>query len=181
MNTIIKFGYIKFKDFLSESFNPKIVDYGTDFSNKKWKTLDNNFFVTFFESTDNQYTVIYRNGHIGFGTGWKNLTTENIDNINTFDEIDSLFHLTKKKNYKLSSALTIFNQVFYVILEGIKKFNPDKIFFNGSNAVLEEFYGKMMKDKTILKNIENNGYIYKGFDLDEDSEQNIKIHIFVKK
>ena len=180
MDSIVKFGVMRFKDFLSESFVPKQTDFGTDFQNKKWKELDDNFFVTFFEFVGNQYVVIYREGHIGFGSGWKLLSVEDLNKIETFNEVINLFQLSKKNNYRLLPALSIFNRVFYVMIEGIQYFNPDKIFFSGSNTTMEEFYEKMMKDKSMLKIIETSGYDYRGFSKDPDSNQSGNVHIFVK-
>lgn len=180
MDSIVKFGVMRFKDFLSESFIPRQTYFGFDFQNKRWKELDDNFFVTFFEFAGNQYVVIYRKGHIGFGSGWKVLSVDDVDKIKTFNEVIYLFQLSKKNNYRLLPALSIFNRVFYVMLEGIKHFNPDKIFFSGFNTTMEEFYEKMMKDKSMLKIIEDSGYMYNGFIEDFDSNQSGKVHTFLK-
>ncbi len=59
MNDKILFGYMTFKDFICESFIPKVTDYGADLTNKEWKQLDNDFIVTFSKIEDYIYIIIY--------------------------------------------------------------------------------------------------------------------------
>ena len=167
MKEIVQFGCMTFREFLSESFEPKPTKYGADTLNSKWKALDEEFHVTYFENDGLLFVVLFRLGHIGFGIANKHVA---LNDINTFAELNKQFSF---KPRAVSSAMRIFNIVLYVIQQGIKQFDPEEIYFNGSNSDLVRLYSKLVKDKTFLRVIHGFGYEYIG-DVDN-------LHTFVKQ
>lgn len=172
MDEIIQFGYMTFKDYLDESFEPKETEFGTDTKNSNWKLLDHNFRVTFFKTDEKIIVVLYREGHIGFGS---TKLGSDLDSIKTFDDLNKIFTF---KPSAIQSALSVFNKVLYVIGTGLKLSKPNEIYFNGSNSDLIRLYSKLVKDKSFLNTINKYGYEYKG--LESGHGQNIPTHTFRK-
>lgn len=156
MDEIVQFGIMSFKEFISESFEPKQTKYGFDLKNTKWKELDQSFFVTYFKNDGLTFVVLFRLGHVGFGISSKEV---NLSSITTFAQLNRYFTF---KPRAVSSAMRIFNIVLYIIQQGILHFQPKEIFFNGSNSDLERLYNKLVKDKSFLKVITSFGYEYTG-------------------
>ena len=156
MDEIVQFGYMRFKDFLSESFEPRPTEYGTDLTDLNWKLLDHGFNVTYFKHNNIVFVVLFREGHVGFGISEKPVE---LNKIQTFAELNKYFVFTPRA---VSSAMRIFNIVLYVIGQGISRFKPIEIYFNGSNADLIRLYDKLVKDKSFMTVINNFGYEYTG-------------------
>jgi hypothetical protein len=164
----MKFGHMKFKDFLCESFVPRYTEFGSDLNNKKWLNLDKDFKVTFFKSLSETFVVIFRKNHIGFGVTY---TTKDPDlsDIKTFSDVENKFSF---KPRAVGSASRIFNQVIYVICDYIEKEHPEEIYFNGSNIELNKLYSHLVMDKSFLKVLLNLKYEYvgKGTVVDQNTE-----------
>lgn len=154
MDEIVQFGIVTFREFLSESFEPRVTEYGTDTSNSEWKRLDNDFYVTYFKHDNNIFVVLFRLGHVGFGVSEKEV---DLNSIKTFTDLNKKFNFTPRA---VSSAMKVFNIVIYVIQQGIKQFNPKEIYFNGSTSDLQRLYSKLIKDKSFIKIIDSFGYEY---------------------
>jgi penicillin V acylase-like amidase (Ntn superfamily) len=136
---------------LQEAIKPVKTQYGTniDCSDKKLKSMTNGVKYTFIK-TQKLYVcvLIDGSGEVGFGTN------ENFSE-NPADYTDS------KKNVS-SNALKVFGNVFYVLLEMIKKGNYSEIKFNSADAALGRVYDMMVKNKFFLKELEKTGYFLKG-------------------
>ena len=166
-------GFMTFKDFLCESFEPKIIDYGSNdlMNNKKWTSLDNDFFVTYFESEYRDiYCVLFRMGHFGFG-----IKISDYKNIETFNELNKYFTF---KPRAVGNALRIFNNIIYVITEFIIKIKLNEFYFNGSNEDLKKLYEHMIKDKSFNKVLKKLNFKYVGFE--SGKGQSEPVYIFKK-
>ena len=104
---------------LVESFNIKPVEYGTDEKNGKILTYQGHS-ITLFSANGNHYEVVIGpDGLFGFGA---------LDKDEEFVEISHQNVLFVHSKYsdnanKIStgSALSVFNNVFYVLIEIVKK------------------------------------------------------------
>ena len=154
---------ISFKEFfLLENIKPKVIEYGIDLVNQKWLILPDNFYLTFFESNNEVYAVIYRNGYVGFATNYtddKEKILRNIPKIRSYNEFSLKFHFNRKP---IPNVMSVFNNVFYIITEAIQKFEPDEILFDGNDLALREFYSKILLNKSLQKEFYKIGFEYKG-------------------
>jgi hypothetical protein len=158
-NYIFESKYLTFVDFLlSEAIRPQGTKYGTDLINGQWKELNKHFNVTFFESNDNIFAVVFKEGHVGFYTNYTDKKI-NFKLINTYSELTTKFHFNRKP---IPNVISVFNYVFFVIIQAIKKFNPEHIYFNGSDPGLDAFYSKLVSNKIFLEEIEKLNYEYIG-------------------
>jgi hypothetical protein len=145
----------------NEALKPKQVEYGIDNKNKEWKQLDN-FFVTFFQYSNDQYCFIYRDGFVGFVT-----INEDISKINKISQI------LNRKNFRQTNsylATHIFNFIFYLIIEAIKEFNATELYFDGMTDGLNSFYEFLMKNKSFNMELEQQGFVYVGKEKSVDRE-----------
>lgn len=172
----IMFGILTFKDFICESFSPKKVDFGYDLKNKEWAILGRDFIGTFFKSSENQiYAILFRNNHFGFALYVKD-EPFNPDKLNNINDVIKQFTF---KSRATGNALRVFNEVIYIILDFIKQFNSEIIYFSGADADLKRLYALMVKDKSFLKILDGMGYFYDGYK--ETSDQIELSHIIKKK
>lgn len=136
---------------LSEAILPKQIEYGTDFRNKEWKQFGT-FFVTFFNSNNNQYVYIFQNGFIGFGVLDKQ--------PNQIKNIADILNNNTFKRTRTPDVIKVFNNFFFITLEVIKKFQPEKLHFDGSDKALGNLYEIMLNNKKLLDEIKNHGFVY---------------------
>lgn len=148
---------------LSESIMPVETKFGTDLKNKRWilksSPEGNDFIFTYFKK-DNLYYRIFidtKSGGIGFGVA------EDFDVDMSQDTLYILKHFSDGRK-ETSGALRVFNNVFYVLLEGLKKYKVNTITFNSANKALGKVYSFMVKNKFFLQKLEEIGFEYQGED-----------------
>lgn len=152
-----------FRDFiLSEGIKPSFVDYGTDFLNKEWLDIDDDFKITFLERNGDFFAVIYRNGFVGFATNYRDTKEQIIANMGKIRNIDQFLLKFHFNPTPYSNAMQIFNKIFYVIVEAIKQFEPDEITFDGWSKKLKEFYTDLVSNRFFTKTVEDLGFKYVG-------------------
>lgn len=147
---------------LSESIKPKKISYGTDFINEKWKELNQDFYVTFFEHSKAKYVIFYRKGFIGFGN-----ISKSPEEYKTIEEIfsDRPFMRTDS-----GEAVYIFNFVFYIIIKAIQRFKPKQLQFDAVSERLHRTYSTMVKNTFFLKELEKYRFEYKGIESDSNRQ-----------
>jgi hypothetical protein len=144
---------------LSESIKPREIDYGTDFKNKEWKQLDENFHITFFKTNEFIYTYLYREGFVGFFSS----ELEDESKLQNITKIKELFDDKKLFNRKdTSKFIHVFNYFFYLTLQAVHKFNPNKIYFDGADLALGNLYSMMVRNRFFNQQLNNNGFEYIG-------------------
>lgn len=159
---------------LSEAIKPKPINYGTDFNNSKWKNVGLGFKLTHFKTNEYIYTYIFRDGFVGFFAS--DLDKE--EEILSENSITNIFKNTKLFRRKdTSKFISVFNYFFYVTLEAIKKFDSDKIMFDGADKALGNLYSSMSRNKFFLKELEKIGFVYDGL----TRENNIEFYTFTKE
>lgn len=159
---------------LSEAIKPKPINYGTDFNNSKWKNVGLGFKLTHFKTNEYIYTYIFRDGFVGFFAS--DLDKE--EEILSENSITNIFKNTKLFTRKdTSKFISVFNYFFYVTLEAIKKFNLDKIMFDGADKALGDLYSSMSRNKFFLKELEKIGFVYDGL----TRENNREFYTFTKE
>ena len=156
MGTIIAVGddILSYSEFvaLNESVEPKIVNYGTDSQNKHWDiTVSKSTVYTFFSLSESHHIVVTMGlaaGFIGFGA------------LN--GKFSSNYKLYLEDRMSLSKALNIINKVFYVALQGAKKFDIKSLRFKGYDPQLCDFYDRIIENKFFQKHLQTAGYEYQG-------------------
>jgi hypothetical protein len=141
---------------LSESIRPTEIEYGTDFYDKQWKKLSDIPFgyVTFFKTKKHNYAVLYIDGFVGFG-----YIGNDLDSYTTVPSIQF------DRNYEsmgFYDATYVFNYVFFILTEAIKKFNPSKILFDGYDKRLAATYESMIHNKNFIKELKKYGFVFAG-------------------
>lgn len=148
------------KNILSESIVPRHTEFGTDFKNGEWRELDSGLYITFFESNNNMFGVLYnKNGMLSFVTNYQKPDI-NINDIKSFNDLILRYGFSRKP---VSNVLMVFNQVFYVMLKTIDHFKPIEIWFQASDDVLELTYNRLVANKSFLKSLHDHGLEYTGF------------------
>jgi len=153
-----------FYDELCESFEPKIVDYGTnkEMDNKKWIKDSPNVYLTFFKAVnDCTYVIMYSHGIIGFGIYNSFQRDKDID-VTTLKSLKDINRYFLFRDRPVGSALSVFNSFIYIILELLNKFNPKQVYFGGLTDSLKKLYKAMLIDRTFNSVLDNNGYEYIG-------------------
>jgi hypothetical protein len=138
---------------MSESIEPVETLYGTDYQNKNW-IVHGTFRVTFYKSDKYSYAVIIDGFNIGF------MVADNIVPIEDLSDIENLGELFSFEKKKRSEALRTFNNFFYIILEGIKKFNLNNVHFNTDDADLGSVYNKIVKNPFFNRQLNKVGLKY---------------------
>jgi hypothetical protein len=162
MSTIIRYNnrIYSFSEFLlSESIKPKKTPYGLNFSDFNDSEIhEGGFLATCFlhpEQEEGILVAILETGECSFGTFL-------LQNFNADSSVlDFIEVLSDKKKSNGSPGLKIFNSVFYVLLEIIKKFDLNKIYFNASNKDLGNAYERMVKNEYFLQELEHIGFFYR--------------------
>jgi len=162
---------------LEEAFKIKQVEYGLDLINQKWKVLrepdKEDIYITFFKHDE---VFVYCCAFIFFQDYVKinfslNLSSRKImkmtgsefndyvdENINSVKDLKLHFNFDKMP---VSNFLSVFNEVFYVMNEGIKKFKPREIRFSGYTEKLHKIYVRMTTDTNFLNELKKLGYRFK--------------------
>ena len=144
---------------LSEAIKPSIIEYGTDFYNKEWKSIGRDFYITFFKTEDYVYSYLYREGYIGFYASdlkdeSKVLSSTSIDDILSNPKL-----FTAKDTSKF---IQVFNNFFFITLGAITHFKADVIYFDGDNKALGNLYDSISRNPSFLKVLGIYGFEYKG-------------------
>lgn len=145
--------YMSWSNFLLlESFRPKEISFGTNenTNNKKFLNQDN-FILTFFKAFEYYFVVIFDKVEFELGFG---ISEE-------FSSVTSDY--THKRLTKLDSIQTpkLFSYVLYISLEILRKIHPEKIKFRATETTFN-LYELLVKNKTFLNILEQEGYFYKG-------------------
>lgn len=167
----------RFRDYglsdLLEAIAPIKTSYGSDLKNHEWLILDDankikqkksnelhgKLIYTFFTLNNIYYQVyIINNGtwcEIGFATS----TTFDSNNPSDFENLRRFnWHPIKGSN-----AYSVFNRIFFIALEGLNKYNIQKIVFRGlPDTNLGELYSKMMKQGSLEEILNKYGYTFEG-------------------
>ena len=147
--------------YFTEAFSLNEINYGTNknYDNKEWEKIANKI-STYFLSGE----TVFRVDLIFDG---------NMYHVKFSYKKDNEF--TYKMKFDLQSSLSLFNRVMYVVSEGIKKFNVNKIGFGNhpSNKKLDSVYNRMVTNKTFKNIMASGGFIYKGKEED--------IHIYERE
>lgn len=147
-------------DILSESIKPRPVPYGTDFVNHQWRQLQGGQWVTFFRSNKDLFVVIYHMGSIAFGHNYFKPDVD-ISDIQTYDQLRYNYSFNVDKGHH-TNALLVFNQVFYVILDAIRKFDPEVVKFGSGSVKLEDMYKQLVRNKSFTQVLDDAGYFFTG-------------------
>jgi hypothetical protein len=159
--------FFSFKNFLlSESIKPKEVDFGINdlLNDRKWITTHSNedsLQYTFLQINSVYYMVmIQSDGEVMFGA------SDQLDIYNIYD-IDYLGKVFTDDRRYTKKTLTVFGNIIYVLLEGLKYSSLHTIKFNAANAALSSAYNFMMKNKFLIDVLKENGWKYIGLIDDE--------------
>ena len=147
---------------IQEALAPKATEYGTNypiFNNRKF--TKKRFYETVFISGDDLYSV-----YITFSTDpdiSQDVYFAYLGDIGKWDESkdfsDNLSFLrSMKQPEENKNAFRVFNNVFYVILEFLKKESPTSIALTGATPKLQKVYKAMFNNKNIQKIINKIGY-----------------------
>lgn len=162
-----------FKEFLIESFKPRIVNFGCDEEMKDRKILVKSFFgdnvyYTFFKTKNMNYCVMLtEHGEISFSSS-KQMTVK-------------LSRYNYKQTLIGSSALMVFNSVFYVALQLIKWKKINKFVFMAANENLGKFYEKIVKDDSFNDYLNLNGFYYDGNEIQTIGKKIKKYYVFSRR
>jgi len=155
---------------LLESIGPVKTDFGSDLKNNEWvdiidvvKTKKNPMsssrkqLMFTFTQIDNYFYQIYLINNstwyeLGFATSRKFDSSNPLskENVESFD----------KNRTNDARIFSVFNRVFYISLEGLKKFNIDRVAFQGADIGLGKLYSRMMKQKSLQAILSQYGYKY---------------------
>jgi len=153
---------MSFTDFcLSESIAPKITKYGINKGMNDGDMMQTSEYAYTFFQFDGLYycvTFIKRTNEVGFGVSDKR-------SLDTNDYNDD--------RKQTGSALKVFGSVLYILFDLINTFKPPFIKFEAQNAALGRVYDRMVKNRYILKYIDDKKYRYEGLSTD--------FHIFKRK
>lgn len=153
------------------SFKNKNINYGIDeeFKNKKWFIFKKDLHYTFLKIKEDLYcvTFIESSGNISFSRAIK--PSIDISLIGNLEYMDEVF---KDDRHETRNILKFFGIIFWVLVEGIKKYNLKKFRFDPANEALSLAYDKMVKNKYLLKELEEVGFNYAG---DNTFKKNSKI------
>jgi len=146
-----------YRKMIQESIDIVTTNYGTnlpELDNKK--ILKGNQKIAGFLHDDVSYSVhIGDEGDVTFGIAK-----------------DDLKYISNDRN-KTKNVFILFGKVIYVVLEILKKYPTEQLSFDGSDEALSKLYSVMVKNKFLLKQLEDRGYFYDGF---EDG-----LHWFIKE
>lgn len=147
---------LTFREYLlSESIKPKSTNYGTDidnnFSNKEWTDFEYGY--TFSKINDKYYCILLKQqsddmAEIAFATSDKSTNNPREYSVSRHDT---------------HNILSVFSQLLYIFLEGIKIYPSIKyIIFESANPALGKAYDKMVKNKWLLETLKEQGFEYEG-------------------
>ena len=153
----------QYRFILSESITPKPTPYGTDFNNHQWCQLQGGQWITFLKSKGELLVVIYHKGTIAFGHNYQT-TDLDVDDIKDIDQLVYKYKFNTNKEHN-TSALLVFNNVFYVIIKAIEHFDPILVKFGSGSGryKLERMYKQLVNNKSFLKALDDIGYFYSGY------------------
>lgn len=153
-----------FGDYLAEAFQPVEVDYGLDLKDKRFMNVYQSVYVTTFKSAGGLYAIIIdkESGEIGFAVMDEN-TYEPLTRENVADQMRILLGRQAQRGDR--NAIRIFNNVFYILAEFIKK-NPamKKVAFRADDGQLGGVYHHLMQNKSFLKWINRFGFSHTNTD-----------------
>lgn len=158
---VVNEGLIRaYTTYFEETFNIKYTDYGTDYKNKQWVKKGNTL-TTYFLSGK----TIFKVDLISDGDMYHVKFSHKKENEEEFGY---------KMLYDLTSSLSLFNRIMYVVSEGVAKYNINKVAFGNhpSNQKLDAIYDKMVSNKTFIRTMDEYEFDYKGKKED--------LHIFQK-
>jgi len=145
-----------YDDMVNESIGISKTDYGTNLPNLDNKNIiKQGSYISGFVDNDINYSV-----HIG------------VEGDVTFGVFENDLKQISNTRTKSKNVFTLFGKILYVALEILKRYPKDEISFDGSDSRLSRLYSRMVKNPSLLKEIEKHGYIYDGF---EDG-----LHWFIK-
>lgn len=148
---------IPFTDFLmSEAIVPVKTTYGTDkdASNGQVGDVSGKLFWTVIKHKNLFFLPYYtkQNNTTGFGVtdNWTGNFSQDIEDM-------------EDGNRKLGvNALRVFGNVFYVIIDLVKKAKGTIVKFDAADAKLGKVYDRMVKNKPFLDALEKQGWRYEG-------------------
>lgn len=131
--------------YLEEVFKPKKVDYGVNFLKFNDKNFVNiNGLIITLSKIKNSYFLLAlgEDNEIGFTV---------VENIEKYDNIEDI--IDNEYNIKSSNnnAIIVFNSIFYIYLELMKKYNLRYIQFTGATKALQDFYEKLLDNKNLIR------------------------------
>jgi len=172
--------FLSFKNFLLtqggslivEGISPSPIEYGNDLLNKMWLTLDTTGKVkirkdkrkfsgemkyTFCQIKDKYYQIyIIKNEEVdAYEFGF--VVSDSFNKIYAGD-MNYLVRYFSYDRSNYSNAITVFNNMFYIFLQGISKFNLKRIVFKGSDLDLGNLYTKLVKNEKFIAILKDNGF-----------------------
>ena len=115
---------------LSESIMPVAVEYGRDYKDHQWYE-QGEFRCTFFIYRGRAYCVVIDyDGNVGF------MTSQTVPPVETLSDINRVGDNFRFDRTKVTDACRTFNQFFYIILQGIQRFDLIDVQFNGFDKEL---------------------------------------------
>lgn len=135
---------VEVNNYLVEVFKPKKIDFGTnflDFNNSKFQIVAN-LYVTISKMKNDYFLIaLGDNNEVGF------TNIQNIEKYTTIQDIlDNEYSIQSISN---GNALGIFNSIFYIYLELMKKYKLTNIRFRGATSKLQELYLKLLENKKL--------------------------------
>jgi hypothetical protein len=148
-STVKEFKSFKEYFLLSEAIKPSKTNYGLDKECKNKKISEQGIYFTGFYHKDSFYVVMINSeGVIGFAPGTYSTDANEIFNSLT-DE---------RQNSK--SYTSVFNEVFYVLLEMLDALKITEVQFEGADKRLDKMYSFLVQNKNFLRYLEEAGYEY---------------------
>ena len=157
-----------FKELFTEAFAPSIVSYGTNYPDlndmKIVKLTRPNITVTLFRTDGDVYAVHLSEENELVFSFISNYTNDTLEK--------NIIGNTTMVQQNTKNAVKVFNKVFYVGMQIIKKVKPDEFSFEGFSESLRAVYSKLVQNKSFIKELEKAGYEF-------DAEQE-EIFYFMK-
>jgi hypothetical protein len=149
-----------FSDYIvSESILPKKTEYGTDYTNKEWRTLQNLRFIFTIINKRCYVVIVGHMNQIAFAPYVKEdiPSLEDLAAIKTDEELLELFPFDRRSTH---DSLRVFNKVFYVVVEAIRDFKLDVIRFDAADPKLKHLYERMIENKYLMEHLRGLGFEY---------------------
>ena len=138
---------MKINEILIEKFEPKPVNFGTDYSNKKYgKMMMDTTAYTFFENNGNQYYVAFE--YVG----------DQKINVSFGNQPEKQTELPypREDRTKKNMPFTVFNNVLYILFDYLKNKREIEIIFGGADEKLHKIYSKALATPSVKKILDAN-------------------------
>lgn len=141
---------------LSESIQPVVTEFGVDLRDRQWVSVNGGKYTFFKDGSKEIYymVLLHDTGEVGFGSSDKWIDPYNMAQLQK--------EFSGGKKQKSGNALRVFNNFFYVVMEGVKKYNVKKVFFDAEDPQLGFIYRKVVSNKYFLGKMRDLGFNYVG-------------------